>query len=65
MPERDHEPEPAPWADPAGKDGPEPDWAKEIRARRAARAERLREVFDAFDGKLSKDPGSPPPEGSG
>jgi hypothetical protein len=31
---------------------PEPDWAKEIRAGRKARAERLRKVFDGFDGRL-------------
>ena len=64
MPERDHDPEPAPWVDPSGRDDPEPAWATKIRARRKARADRLRGVFDAFDGKLSKEPGSPP-EGSG
>jgi hypothetical protein len=40
-------------------DEPEPEWAKEIRARRKARGERLRKVFDGFDGRLAKDP-SPP-----
>jgi hypothetical protein len=40
---------------------PEPGWAKEIRARRKARAERLRKVFDGFDGRLPKKPSSPKP----
>lgn len=30
-------------------DEPEPDWAEEIRARRRARGDRLREIFAAFD----------------
>jgi len=43
---------------------PEPDWAKEIRARRKARAERLREVFDGFDGQPLKRPSKrEPPSG--
>jgi hypothetical protein len=41
---------------------PEPDWAKEIRASRKARAERLRKVFDGFDGHLPKKPPSREPE---
>ncbi len=59
MPERDAGREPSPWADPAEMKEPEPDWAKEIRARRKARAERLRKVFDSFDGQLSKKPSAP------
>ena len=61
MPERDRGTEPSPWADPAEMKEPEPDWAKEIRARRKARAERLRKVFDGFDGQpLKRPPGSKP-----
>lgn len=30
-------------------DEPEPDWAEEIRARRRARGDRLREIFATFD----------------
>ncbi len=56
MPERDRGTEPSPWADPAEMKEPEPDWAKEIRARRKARAERLRKVFDGFDGQPLKRP---------
>jgi hypothetical protein len=41
---------------------PEPDWAKEIRARRKARAERLRKVFDGFDGQPLKRPSASKPE---
>ena len=55
MPER--EPEPEVTQDPselAELGEPEPEWARDIRDRRRARADRLREVFDAFDGKLSK-----------
>ncbi len=62
MPERDHEPEASPWADPAEMQDPEPDWAKGIRDQRKARAERLRKVFEGFDGKLQK---KPEPPGSG
>jgi len=60
----EHEPgrEPSPWADPAEMKEPEPDWAKEIRARRKARAERLRKVFDGFDGRLPKKPSSATPK---
>ena len=59
MPERDPGREPSPWADPAEMKEPEPDWAKEIRARRKARAERLRKVFDGFDGQLPRKPAPP------
>jgi hypothetical protein len=31
------------------EDEPEPDWAEQIRARRRARAEHLREVFASFE----------------
>lgn len=31
------------------RDEPEPDWAEEIRARRRARSDRLREIFATFD----------------
>jgi hypothetical protein len=41
---------------------PEPDWAKEIRARRRARAERLRKVFDGFDGQPLKRSTKPEPK---
>ncbi len=65
MPERDQGHEPSPWADPAEMREPEPDWAKEIRARRKAEAERLRRVFDGFDGHLPRKPPArerkPPP----
>jgi hypothetical protein len=64
MPEREPEGEPSPWADPSEMKEPEPDWAKEIRARRKARAERLRKVFDGFDGRPQKGPSPPePPSG--
>jgi hypothetical protein len=61
MPKRDPGREPSPWADPAEMHEPEPDWAKEIRARRKARAERLREVFDGFEGQPLKRPAKPKP----
>jgi hypothetical protein len=61
MPEREPEREPSPWADPAEMKEPEPEWATEIRARRKARAERLRAVFDSFDGRLPKKPHPPKP----
>ena len=54
MPERDHPTEPSPWADREELRAPEPDWAKEIRARRSARADDLRKVFERFDGTLPK-----------
>jgi hypothetical protein len=41
---------------------PEPDWAKEIRVRRQARAERLRKVFEGFDGQPLKRPSKPTPK---
>jgi hypothetical protein len=56
MSERDREPEPSPWADPREMSEPEPDWAEEIRARRRARAEHLRRVFEGFDGGASMKP---------
>jgi hypothetical protein len=59
MPEREPGREPSPWADPTEMKEPEPGWAKEIRARRKARAERLRKVFDGFDGRLAKEPSTP------
>ena len=61
MPDRDQGHEPSPWADPGEMLEPEPAWAKEIRARRKARAERLRKVFDGFDGRPLK-PSKPKPE---
>jgi hypothetical protein len=65
MSEREQGREPSPWADPTEMNEPEPAWATEIRARRKARAERLRKVFDGFDGHLAKKPSrrEPPPEG--
>jgi hypothetical protein len=42
-----------------GPEEPEPDWANDIREGRKARADRLRAVFDGFDGKLSKEPRGP------
>ena len=59
MPERDQGHEPSPWADAAEMREPEPDWAKEIRARRKAEAERLRRVFDGFDGQPSQEAACP------
>jgi hypothetical protein len=58
MAEREHEPEQDP-PELVNRDEPEPAWARDIRDRRKARADRLREVFDAFDGKLSKTPRDP------
>ena len=54
--ERDTDREPAELP---SLDEPEPTWASDIRDRRKARADRLREVFNAFDGKLSKPPRDP------
>ena len=62
MPERDQGREPSPWADPAEMQEPEPAWAKEIRARRQARAERLRKVFDGFDDQPLNRPSTPKPK---
>lgn len=59
MPERDRPTEPSPWADREELKQPEPDWAKEIRARRSARAEQLRRVFEGFDGTLKREPRDP------
>ena len=43
-----------------GADEPEPDWAEEIRARRRARGDRLREIFAAFDDEpVPHEPASP------
>jgi hypothetical protein len=61
MPEREPEREPSPWADIAEMKEPELDRAKEIRARREARAERLRKVFDGFEGQLPKKPSARKP----
>jgi len=50
--ERELEPsaaDPTGAALPPSGDEPEPDWAEEIRARRRARGDRLREVFATFD----------------
>lgn len=58
MAERERGPEPEP-SELLAADEPEPDRARDIRDRRRARADRLREVFDAFDGKLSKTPRDP------
>jgi hypothetical protein len=46
---------------PPDDDGSEPDWAEEIRARRRARGDRLREIFATFDEDHGR-PGSDPPE---
>jgi hypothetical protein len=49
MPERDESrPSATPWS-PAEPGEPEPDWADEIRRRRRARGDRLREIFETFD----------------
>jgi hypothetical protein len=58
MAERDRPEEPMPW-DAADVPESEPAWAQEIRARRQVRAERLREVFEGFDGSLTKEPRDP------
>jgi hypothetical protein len=51
--------EDSPWRTPTeGADEPEPDWAEQIRARRRARADQLREIFDSFD---EDDDGKGPP----
>jgi hypothetical protein len=64
MPER--EPGREPWVDPSQMREPEPDWAKEIHAHRRARAERLRKVFDGFDGRFPEKSSPPePPVGEG
>jgi hypothetical protein len=57
MAERDPDPEPSPLSDP--EETAEPDWAREIRDRRKARADRLREVFEAFDGTFPTNPQEP------
>jgi hypothetical protein len=44
-----------PWATGAGSDEPEPDWAAEIRARRKARGDRLRQIFSTFDEEKESD----------
>jgi hypothetical protein len=63
MPEREPGREPSPWADPTEMKEPEPDWAREIRARRKARAERLRKVFEELDGRRSTDARQDPKSG--
>ena len=48
-----------PWrASPEDADEPEPDWAEQIRARRRARADHLREIFASFETD-DKDEGPP------
>lgn len=65
--ERDRAPaddRPTGSAVPSGGDEPEPDWAEEIRARRRARGDRLREIFATFDedpGQAGSDPQEPRP----
>jgi hypothetical protein len=63
--------DPAPDVRPPGAalppdgDEPEPDWAEEIRARRRARSDRLREVFATFDdepGQPASEPQDPQPQ---
>jgi hypothetical protein len=38
-----------PWARTPDAPEPEPDWAADIRERRKARGDRLRQIFDTFD----------------
>jgi hypothetical protein len=45
---------------PRASEEPEPDWAEEIRARRRARGERLREIFATFDEEPPRRPADPP-----
>jgi hypothetical protein len=45
---------------PRAGEEPEPDWAEEIRARRRARGERLREIFATFDEEPPRRPADPP-----
>ena len=48
-----------PWrTSPDDADEPEPDWAEQIRARRRARADQLREIFASFE---ENDEGKGPP----
>jgi hypothetical protein len=55
-------PIPAPGSPvPARSEEPEPDWAEEIRTRRRARGDRLRELFATFDEEPPA-PGSDPRE---
>lgn len=44
---------------PRGGEEPEPDWAEEIRARRRARGDRLREIFATFDEEPARRPADP------
>ena len=50
-----------PWAagsqseEPEPEPEPEPDWAAEIRARRKARGDRLRQIFSTFDEEKESD----------
>ena len=64
MPQGKHQPRPpqepaAPWE--GAPTEPEPDWAEEIRARRKARGEHLKELFAAFDDEPTKRVGQAPP----
>ncbi len=54
--EKQNPPNDDPWARPSEPE-PEPAWAEEIRARRAARADKLKDVFGGVasdDGELWK-----------
>ena len=54
---------PEPWSKETAEDV-EPDWAQSIRDARKARGDRLRSVFDGFDGQPLKKPSTPkPPSG--
>jgi hypothetical protein len=44
-----------PWAADAPSEEPEPEWAAEIRARRKARGDRLRQIFSTFDEEKESD----------
>jgi hypothetical protein len=45
----------APWAADSASEEPEPEWAAEIRARRKARGDRLRQIFSTFDEEKESD----------
>jgi hypothetical protein len=65
MPDRTPPPDPEdagalhPWSTPQAEEL-EPDWAEEIRERRKARGDRLKEIFDGFGDGSGTEP--PPPK---
>ena len=47
-----------PWSRPSGEE-PEPDWAEQIRSRRRARADSLKDVFASFASDAALDDEEP------